>query len=157
MLFFYHFWYLNKVLERKSMKWTQDILVLVYLYNIHLTSTIILIRNVTIIIILDIITIYNYNYKSNQCNLQANKDFGAAQSFPQEDTTCICTHSVVQMVWKFGFQKAVLGSKIVFFHLKRKKKRCLREPAGELLIHEAGISLSIYWVPGTMLGTGTQK
>lgn len=60
------------------------------------------------------------------------------------------------MVWKLGFQKAVLGSKIVFLHLK-KKKRCLRELAGELLIHEAGISLSIYWVPGTMLGTGTQK
>lgn len=61
-----------------------------------------------------------------------------------------------QMVWKFGFQKAVLRSKIVF-PLFKKKKKCLRESAGELLTHEAGISLSIFWVSGTMLGTGTQK
>lgn len=102
------------------MKRTQDILVLVYRYNIQLTSTILLIRNV-IIIILDIITVYDYNYKSNQCNLQVNKDFGAARSCPEADTTCICICSTVQMVWKFGFQKAVLRSKIVFPLFKKKK------------------------------------
>jgi len=36
-----------------------------------------LIRNV-IIIIMDIIIVYNYNYKLDECNFQANKDFGAA-------------------------------------------------------------------------------
>ena len=48
-----------------------------------------LIRNV-IIIIIDIITVYNYNYRLDQCNFQANKDFGAARSSPQAGIICIC-------------------------------------------------------------------